>query len=148
MKAIMGFTFFLLFLAGLAFVMLQGRQMAAQRVTGGGAGLAGINWLAESVGGEPVEDGVELRIRFDVDGSFNGHGGCNGFFGALGVTESRLEVGQMGVTSMACESRVMQRETTYLAAVGETASFEATETHLRLLDEDGDVLVTFVADTD
>lgn len=148
MKAIMGFAFFLLFLAGIAFVALQGRQMAAQRVTGGGAGLAGVNWLAVSVDGEPVDEGVELRIRFDVDGSFNGHSGCNGFFGSLGVTESRLEVGQIGVTSMACDSLVMQREKAYLDAVGATASFEATDTDLRLLDKDGDVLVAFVADTD
>lgn len=144
----MGFAFFLLFLAGFAFVMLQGRQMAGQRMTGGGAGLAGVNWLAVSVHDDPVEEGVELRIRFEVDGSFNGHGGCNGFFGSLGMGESRLEVGQMGVTSVSCAGPVMEREMEYLSAVQDTASFEATPTNLKLLDEDGDVLVAFVADTD
>ena len=37
MKAIMGFGFFLLFLAGIALVMLQGREMARQNMPAGGS---------------------------------------------------------------------------------------------------------------
>ena len=44
MKAAMGFGFFLLFLAGIALVMLQGREMARQNLPGGGAGMAGPEW--------------------------------------------------------------------------------------------------------
>lgn len=141
----MGFTFFMLFLAGLAFVMLQGRQMAEQRLSAGGAGLAGVDWRAVSVGDAAVDAGSGMRIRFDVDGSFDGHGGCNGFFGSLGTTDTRLEVGRMAVTSMACAEPVMERERAFLTAVEKLTSFEASETNLRLLDESGDVLVTFVA---
>ena len=94
MKAIVGFAFFLLFLAGIAFVMLQGRQMA--KLGGGGAELTGVSW--RPVGGAAVPDDSGMYVSFDVDGSIKGHGGCNGFFGSLQQSETGIEVGPLGST--------------------------------------------------
>lgn len=80
MKAIVGFGFFLLFLAGIALVTLKGRQMAEQSMSGGGAGLTGVSWRPAVIGSSLIAADSGMTISFDVDGSIKGHGGCNGFF--------------------------------------------------------------------
>ena len=146
MKAILGFGFFLLFLAGIAFVMLQGRQLA--QVGGGGAELTGIAWRPVTVGGEPVPEDSGMYIQFEVDGSIKGHGGCNGFFGSLQQSESGIEVGPLGATSMACPGEIMDREMAFLEAVQKTTSFETGGDDMSLLDEASGVLAEFVAGAD
>ena len=54
LKAIIGFAFFLLFLAGIAFVMLQGRQMVQLGAAGGGAELTGVKWRPVTVGEDAI----------------------------------------------------------------------------------------------
>ncbi len=146
MKAMMGFAFFLLFLAGIALVMLQGRQMA--QVGGGGAGLTGITWQPIMVGDETIPEDSGMYILFEVDGSIKGHGGCNGFFGSLEQTESGIGVGPLGGTRMACPEAVMDRETDFMDAVGKIADFQSSNERMSLLDEDGGVLARFVAKAD
>ena len=55
MKSVMGFGFFLLFMAGIALVMLQGREMAKQNLPGGGSGMAGIEWRPVLIDDEPLQ---------------------------------------------------------------------------------------------
>jgi len=146
MKATIGFGFFLLFLAGIALVTLKGRQMAEQGMTGGGAGLTGINWRPVMVGNQVIPEDSGMYVSFDVDGSIKGHGGCNGFFGSLqqSDSESGIEVGPLGATRMACEDQVMNRETGFLEAVQKTRNFETNKDGLRLLDDDGNMLAELV----
>ena len=66
MKSMFGFGVFLLFLAGIALVMLQGRQMS---IGGGGAELTGVQWRAVSVGEQAIADDSGVFIQFEVDGS-------------------------------------------------------------------------------
>ena len=146
MKAIIGFGFFLLFLAGIAFVMLQGRQLA--QVGGGGAELTGITWRPVTVGGEPVPEDSGMYVQFEVDGSIKGHGGCNGFFGSLQQSESGFEVGPLGATRMACPEEVMDREMAFLDAVQKTQGFESGGSSMSLLNEASGILAEFVAGTD
>ncbi len=146
MKAIIGFGFFLLFLAGIAFVMLQGRQLA--QVGGGGAELTGIAWRPVTVGDEPVPEDSGMYIQFEVDGSIKGHGGCNGFFGSLQQSKSGIEVGPLGSTSMACPGEIMDREIAFLEAVQKTTGFESGGGNMSLLDEASGVLAEFVAGAD
>ena len=143
MKAMMGFGFFLLFLAGIALVMMQGKQMI--QVGGGGAEVTGISWRAVSIGGEAIPDDSGLTLRFEVDGSIKGHGGCNGFFGSLQKSDSGIEVGPLGATRMACPETIMNRETTFMNAVQKLRDFKTTSDGMSLLDEDGNVLANFVA---
>ncbi len=146
MKAMMGFVFFLLFLAGIAFVMLQGRQLA--QVGGSGAELTDISWRPIMVGDETIPEDSGMYIRFEVDGSIKGHGGCNAFFGSLEKTDSGIGVGPLGGTRMACPQSIMDRETAFMEAVGKMTDFQSGGGSMSLLGKDDSVLATFVAAAD
>ncbi len=145
MKAIVGFGFFLLFLAGIALVTLQGRQMAQQNVLGGGAALTGISWRPITLGNVAIPEDSGIFVSFAVDGGIKGRGGCNNFFGSLEQTESGIEIGPLGVTRMACPPPIMNRETAFLEALQRTRDFQANDESMRLLDDEGNVLAEFVA---
>ena len=146
MKAMMGFVFFLLFLAGIAFVMLQGRQLV--QVGGSGAELTDISWRPIMVGDETIPEDSGMYIRFEVDGSIKGHGGCNAFFGSLEKTDSGIGVGPLGGTRTACPQAIMDRETAFMEAVGKLTDFQSGGGSMSLLGEDDTVLATFVAAAD
>lgn len=148
MKAIMGFAFFLLFMAGIAFVMLQGRQLPQLGAPGGGAGLTGVSWRPVMVGNETIPEDSGMFIRFEVDGSIKGHSGCNGFFGSLQQTKSGITVGPLGSTRMACPEPIMNREAAFLDAVQKTTSFASEKDSMRLVDDGSTVLAEFVAGAD
>ena len=140
MKAMMGFGFFLLFLAGIALVMLQGRDMLRQNMPGGGASMTGIEWRPTRLGADEVAADSEMFVSFDVDGSIKGHGGCNKFFGSLQTTDDGLSVGELGATRMACPSQIMDREKAFMKALQDTTQFEIGENSLQLVGA-GDVLL-------
>lgn len=145
MKAIVGFGFFLLFLAGIALVTLQGRQMAQQNLPGGGASLTGISWRPILVGDEAIPEDSGIFVSFEVDGGIKGRGGCNNFFGSLVQTEAGIKIGPLGATRMACPQAIMSREMAFLEALQKTRGFQANNDSLRLLDDEGSVLAEFVA---
>lgn len=144
MKAMLGFLFFILFLGGFAFVMLQGRQLAQQNVPGGGAGMTGISWRPVYIGAEEMPADSGMFVQFEVDGSIKGHGGCNGFFGSLEKTDAGAVIGQLGATRMACEKPVMSRETAFMDALHNTKRFEASRKRLHLLGDDNYLLAELV----
>ncbi len=145
MKGIFGFAFFLLFLAGIAFVTMQGRQMAQLGVSGGGAEVTGIRWRPVIVGDDAIPDDSGMFIRFEVDGSIKGHGGCNGFSGSLEQAASGVGVGPLSATEMACPEPIMSREMAFLDAVKKTRNFGSGNDNMRLLDEENEVLAEFIA---
>ncbi len=146
MKSMFGFAVFLLFLAGIALVMLQGRSMMS--VGGGGAELTGISWRPVSVGDQAIPEDSGLYVLFEVDGSIKGHGGCNGFFGSLEKADSGIAVGQLGATRMACPDKIMDREMAFMDAVQRTRDFRSGGDRMSLIDEGGSVLAVFVAGAD
>lgn len=143
MKAMLGFFFFVLFLAGLALVMLQGRQMAQQNLPGGGAGLTGVKWRPTFIGADAIPADTELFVQFGVDGSINGHGGCNRFFGSLEKSDTGVSIGALGSTRMACEESIMTLETAFMDALQNTAKFELGDQRLVLLNPDDKLLIEF-----
>ena len=145
MKSVVGFGFFLLFLAGIAFLMLQGREMARQNLPGGGSGMAGIEWRPVTVGETAIDRDTSMVVRFTVDGSVNGNSGCNNFFGSLETTEDGVRMGQMGSTRMACPPEVMELEDVFLDALQATAKFSMGQDSLQMLSADDEVLAEFVA---
>lgn len=145
MKAIVGFGFFLLFLAGIAFVMLQGRQMAAQNLGGGGASITGVNWRPIYIAGDAVPDGSGMFVQFEVDGSVKGHGGCNSFFATLETSDAGVAVSSIGATRMACPEPIMQRELAFFDALQNMVRFEAGTDRLQLLDSENQQLAELVA---
>jgi len=129
-------------LVALAFMLFQLQSRLSSATTG--AEFAGIDWRPTSIAGESVPDDTDQFVRFEVDGSISGHGGCNRFFGALKSVDGGIEVGPLGATRMACPEPIMSREAAFLAAVQKTRSFDFGKERLRLLDENGDELVTLV----
>jgi heat shock protein HslJ len=140
MKGIMGFGFFLLFLAGIALVMLQGREMAQQNMPGGGASMTGIDWQLRLLGADEIAADSGLFVSFAVDGSVNGNGGCNTFFGSLETSNGDLSVGELGSTRMACPSEIMDREIAFMNALQDATQFEMGKNSLQLIGA-GDVLL-------
>jgi heat shock protein HslJ len=138
MKGIVGFGFFLLFLAGIAFVTLQGRQMAQQNSQGGG--LTGAQWRPISIAGESMPEDSGMSVSFEEDGSIKGHGGCNGFFGSLELKDGELVVGPLGSTRMACPEPIMQREFAFLQAIQNMEEYRASGDSLKILDGAGSLL--------
>ena len=145
MKSVVGFGFFLLFLAGIALVMLQGREMARQNLPGGGSGMAGIEWRPVAIGETAIDPNTSMVVRFTVDGSVNGNSGCNNFFGSLETTEDGVKMGQMGSTRMACPPEVMELEDMFLDALQATAKFSMSQDSLQMLSADDEILAEFVA---
>jgi len=140
MKAIFGFGFFLLFLAGIALVMLQGQEMARQNLPGGGASITGMQWRPVSINSEPVADNSSMFVLFAVDGSITGNGGCNKFFGSLQTTDGGISVGELGATRMACPAEIMDQEMAFMQALQNVANFELGEGSLQLMSADNVVL--------
>lgn len=145
MKAILGFAFFLLFLAGFAFVMLQGRQMAQQNMPGGGSSMTGISWKPAYIGAVQIPADSAMFVQFEVDGGIKGHAGCNSFFGSLEQTSSGVEIGSLGATRMACAEPIMSRETAFMDALQKTRRFEIGAGRLQLLDDDDVMLAELVS---
>ena len=141
MKSMFGFGVFLLFLAGIALVMLQGRQMS---IGGSGAELTGVHWRGVSVGDQAIAEDSGIFIQFEVDGSVSGNSGCNSFFGSLEKSDSGIGMGQLGSTRKACAGPSMSLEATFLEAITQTDDIKSGGGTMRLLDSDGDVLAEFV----
>jgi heat shock protein HslJ len=145
MKAMMGFFFFLLFLAGIALVMMQGREMARQNLPGGGAAMTGIEWRPTLLGADEVATDSGIFVLFAVDGSIKGNGGCNSFFGSLQTSDDGLSVGELGATRMACPPEIMDREIAFMQALQETTQFEMGKNSLQLLGTGNVLLAELVA---
>ena len=145
MKAIFGFGFFLLFLAGIALVMLQGREMARQNLPGGGAGMTGVEWRPIVLGADTLPADSGLFVLFAVDGSIKGNGGCNNFFGTLEKTDKGIAVGPLGSTRMACPPAIMDREVAFMQALQATSRFEVGKRRLQLLGTDSQLLAELVS---
>ena len=140
-----GFLFFLLFMAGLFLVFLQGKTLTPPSAAGGGTELTGVQWRPTYVGAEAVPEDAGLWVQFDVDGSIKGHAGCNSFFSSLETTDDGVKVGQLGSTRMACPEPIRDRESAYLSALEHGAFFEVSGKRMSCLDADRKLLVEFVA---
>ena len=123
MKAVVGFLFFLLFLAGFFLVFIQGKQMASQNPLAGDAKLTGVSWRPIYVGAESVPEDAGLIVQFELDGSIKGHGGCNSFFGSLETTEAGMTGGPPGRTRKGWPRMVNDRERGLLGALQENPVF-------------------------
>jgi len=145
MKSMMGFFFFLLFLAGIALVMMQGREMARHNMPGGGAAMTGIDWRPTLIGTDEIAADSGMFVLFEVDGSIKGNGGCNKFFGSLQMTDGALSVGELGASRMACPPDIMDRETVFMQALQDTTQFEMGKNSLQLLGADNVLLAQLVA---
>ena len=137
MRAMVGFMFFLLFLACIALITLMGRQTTLNAAPGS-------SWRPVKVGIESMPEDSGMFITFESHESIKGHGGCNGFFGPLKKTKSRLIVGPLGSTRKACDKPTMDQEAKFLEILHNTKTFRVARGRMLSLNEEGQPLAEFV----
>ena len=145
MKATVGFIFFMLFLAGLAFVNLKGMQDASDYEVTSADQLTDVAWRLTNLGEMNVEPDTRMSIRFEVAGKMGGDAGCNRFFGSYELTEGKLVFGPVAATRMACPEPDNSLEISFLEALSTTSTAARAESRLALKDEQGLTVLKFVA---
>lgn len=152
MRASVGFIFFMLFLAGFAFVTLKSMNDSSDSAITSTAGLAGTAWRATHIGEMRLQDDAGIVIQFNEDTSVAGNSGCNQFFGDYKLVEGLLEFGPLGSTRMACPEPANSFEISFLQALGEARSAARAESRLVMRDSKGTIVTRFVtsapSDTD
>ena len=145
MKSAIGFIFFMLFLAGVAFVNLRGMQGDAGPSVSGPDRLIDAGWRPTHLGEMTLADETEMFLQFDAGGEFAGHGGCNRLFGSYGFDEGTIAIGPVGATRMACGSAIDALEITYLEALENTSRVLRVDNRLALRDANDVTLLRFIA---
>ncbi|MCL4857844.1 MAG: META domain-containing protein [Caldilineaceae bacterium] len=107
--------------------------------------LAGTSWVLSSLNGELPLPGVTATLQFGEDGTAAGSDGCNRFSTTFTQEGYDLTINQpMASTMMACMEPVMDQAVAYMAALGRTTGFSATERQL-FLQDGNQIVATFVA---
>jgi heat shock protein HslJ len=137
--------FFMLFLAGIAFVNLRGLQGDPGNAPLSVDWLSSAAWRPERLAEMPLDEETEMRIHFHSDGTLSGYGGCNRITGSYQVADDRLEIGPLGATRMACAEPVMSFEIAFLEALESASLVEVRDGRITLKNDNGDMLVRMVA---
>jgi heat shock protein HslJ len=77
-----------------------------------------------------------------TDTTISGSGGCNQYSGPVAVNGTKIKIGPVAATFMACSPDIDAQEQAYVAALGEAASYAATTSSLDLFRADGGYAVT------
>jgi len=116
--------------------------------------LAETRWEARSYhdaaeGGmvSPLPDS-QLTAEFTAgegskDGQVGGSAGCNTYKAGYTVDGDSLSIGEASATRMFCEG-LMEQEGAFLSAMQSASSFQLQAGELRILDDQGEVVVAFV----
>lgn len=115
--------------------------------------LAGTQWRLASLydgqgGVRSLLADTEITATLDEAGNLAGSAGCNSYFTTAEVTGSEIAfLGPVGSTKMACmePEGVMDQESTFLAALGNVASYEIEGRTLTLFDTSHEPVLTFAA---
>jgi heat shock protein HslJ len=113
---------------------------------GSGGTIEKIRWVATSIATDGTMEALPAGVTADAtfaDGRVSGFAGCNTFSGPATVDGSKLAIGQLAATMMACVDPAMTVESAYLAALPAATSFTATADKLTLFDKDGKEIVVY-----
>lgn len=111
--------------------------------------FVGSRWMVDGfaldgVGGTlPADAG--LTLDFDDAGGVRGSAGCNSYFGEVSFPAGRITITGLGSTEMACDPKVMERETRFLEALGRVSTFSLDADRLTLAAGDGSASIDLVA---
>jgi heat shock protein HslJ len=102
--------------------------------------LAYTEWALVELKGELVAiaaDELTPMLVLDLEESrVSGSGGCNRLAGTFTLSEDELLFGPLMTTRMACPGAAMEREQTFIGALGRVTRYELEGTMLTLLAED------------
>lgn len=145
MKAAFGFIFFMLFLAGIAFVNLKGVQDQSEIRKASPTELSASAWRATHLGEMKLEETSEMFVQFEVDGQMRGHGGCNRFFGSYELEDGSVQIDPLGSTRMACPEPAMSFEISFMEALQTSVTANLVGNKLVLRTDKDVIAVRFTA---
>ena len=145
MKASVAFIFFLLFLAGIAFVNLRGMQDDTNALVTSEEQLMDVAWRPTNLGEMAIDESTSMRLQFNPQGQITGNAGCNNYFGSYEFRETGMVFSMVGSTKMACEEPANSIEVSYLDTLNQVASAARAENRLAFRDADGRTLIRYVA---
>jgi len=97
--------------------------------------LIGTSWLAQAIDGTGADSAVQSTVTFQREDQVIGSGGCNRYFGRLGLSGSTLSISGVGNTRMMCSPvPVMQQEQRFLEALQASVAWRREGDTLVLLD--------------
>jgi heat shock protein HslJ len=91
--------------------------LLAQPAIAGAAGLEGSEWRPIDHADKHGAGKARLFVRFEAGGRLAGYGGCNHFFGGYETHGDRIHIGAMGMSMMACEPAIAEREGRFVKAL-------------------------------
>jgi heat shock protein HslJ len=119
---------------------------ACSAAGGSGGTIEGIRWIATSVAVDGSLQAVPAGVTADATftgGTVAGYGGCNTYSGPATISGSKLTIGQLASTMMACVDPAMALENAYLKALPAATSYTATADKLTLFDKDGKEILVY-----
>ncbi|HLB39367.1 MAG TPA: META domain-containing protein [Actinomycetota bacterium] len=122
--------------------------------SGGAAGgdLTGVTWLLDEASMMTLVDTVPAKARVDIafDGSeLHGRAACNSYGGGYEADTSAgtLSFSDLFSTEMACEARLMDLESAYLAALGDVTGYQVVGDRAGLVLTGGQTALTFAPES-
>ena len=91
----------------------------------------------------PMVDTSRTRVDFNTDGTLTGHTGCNTLRGRYTLDGSKLEIGRVATTRVACGGLYLEQEDRILGALetARAARVEPAGKLLELTDERGRIVL-------
>ena len=139
MNRLAAFLFFMLFLAGLALLMLPDLKHLPQQGT---ASIVSGRWLLTGATAE------QPWLEFSAAGSLTGFGGCNTLSGRFVATDLSIEINDLATTRKACAPSVMHRERAMLGTLSASSGYSIAARTLELRTNDGEKLSFTLQDAD
>jgi heat shock protein HslJ len=123
--------------AGILFLMSAGCS--------GADPLDGTSWILTAYGNAQPVSGTTITATFQ-NGEIAGSAGCNSYFAPYQVKGSKIELGVIAQTEMACldPEGVMEQEKMIMAFLRDAQEFLLANGQLQIIRGDGEAL-TFVA---
>lgn len=97
--------------------------------------LVGTHWMAKSLAGRAVPEGVAVTLEFPEPGKVAGRSGCNRYGGPIGSTDGRLVIGPLAMTRMACPPPQSEFEALFVATIDKAQRLERDNSALVLIAE-------------
>lgn len=141
MKASVAFIFFMLFLAGIAFVNLRGMQEQSVPQDVAETFLVASAWRPVKLNDMPVSAETLMSVQFASDQQISGHSGCNRYFGSYELNGQVLTISPLGATRMACPEPAASLEIAFLEALQSVATAALVNSHLVLSNDTGAAVV-------
>jgi len=128
----------------LVMMMLFAVVLAACQPNSSGS-ISDSSWILVELNGEPVLPDTTITLNINGE-TINGSDGCNQYGGSYASENDSFVVGEdlMG-TLMACEEEIMTQAGNFTGALLQASKFSISDNRLQLLDENGNLLAVFEA---